>query len=431
MTFTFSILGLKILRKEINMKVAYILTNYPVLYNSFIINEMLSVKECSIDVIGLAMKQSRYTKINENSLKLNKNIKYFYEFYPRVTSSSGKILTRIGNIIKRRINGTLYYFIGRLLFGKSKYDKAYNKLHGWTIYTYENAAKYLLDQNVDIIHAGFGNRPATAAMILSEKTGIPFTFEAHAYDLFVDFPFANQKICNVSKIFTISNYNKKFLIEKYRCSSSKISVMRVPINIEYCDGINEGMRKNLQLITVCRLHPIKGLPIAIKAIAKLKNVFPDIKYILLGDGPLKKELIALSKKLDISDNVEFYGPAGNEEVLKLITESTMFILPSVIADNGDRDGIPTSLIEAMYLKTPVISTTVSGIPELIENGVEGYLVEPGNVDQLANKCEQLLKDASLCKKMGENGKHKVCNSFYSEKCEDILIREWSAILSND
>ena len=412
------------------MKIAYIITNYPVLYNSFTINEMLSVKERSVDVIGLAMKESKHKKINENSLKLNESIKYFYEFYPKINTSGGRILTRIGNLIKNRISIVLYHALGRLIFGRSKYDVAYNKLHGWTIYTYEKAAEYLLEQHVDIIHAGFGNRPATAAMILSKITKIPFTFEAHAYDLFVDFPFAEQKIRSMSRVFTISNYNKEYLINNHQCDPLKISVMRVPINREYCDKIKPTIRKDLQLITVCRLHPIKGLHVAIKSIARLKNQFPNLRYILVGDGPLKNELMELSKKLGVSDNVEFYGPAGNEEVLKLITESTMFVLPSVIAENGDRDGIPTSLIEAMYLSTPVISTTVSGIPELIDNNVDGLLVEPNNVEQLANKCEKLLIDKNLRKQMGQNGRQKVCNTFYTENCEEVLIKSWSKILEN-
>ena len=416
------------------MKIAYILNSFPVLYNSFTVNEMIRVENKNIEIIGFALRKSHHKTINENSLKMSDKVHYFYDFLPGLSSTLGRLFSKYGMIINRHISKNLYYLLGKILFKNrtsDQYIHEYIKLHGWNAYAYENVAKYILDNNVDVIHAGFGNRPATAAMILSNITGIPFTFEAHAYDLFVDFPFQHEKLKLASKVFTISKYNSDFLVNTHGCDETKISVMRVPINRKFCNNIVAGERKELQLVSVCRLHPIKGLSTAIEAVALLAKEIPFIRLILIGDGPIKQDLKKLSENLAIESNVVFYGSAGNEEVLKIVSESTIFILPCVVAKNGDRDGIPTSLIEAMYLKTPVISTTISGIPELIEDGVEGYLVEPGDVRQLAEKCKQVLEDESLRVKMGTSGRDKVSNTFYREECEDVLIRGWSEILGNN
>ncbi len=413
------------------MKIAYILNSFPVLYNSFTVNEMIRVENKDVEIIGFALRDSHHKTINENSLKMSESVSYFSDFLPGFASSFGRLFSKFGMIINRRINKKLYFLIGNILFKNRTthiYIQEYVELHGWNAYTFENVANQILDNKVDIIHAGFGNRPATAAMILSNITGIPFTFEAHAYDLFVDFPFSQEKLQRASKIFTISNYNLDYLVNSHGCDKSKISVMRVPINREFCDAIVPGGRKKMQLVSVCRLHPIKGLTVALEAISLLVKHFPEINLTLIGDGPNKQELKALSKKLDIKSNIVFYGNAGNEEVLRVVSESTIFILPCVIASNGDRDGIPTSLIEAMYLKTPVISTTISGIPELIEDGSEGFLVEPNNAEQLASKCKYLLEDEQLRNTMGKNGKEKVCHKFYTEECEDVLVSEWLKIL---
>jgi len=414
------------------MKVAYILNTFPVLYNSFTVNEMIAVENRSIDVIGFALKQSKHKTVNENSSKIEKSVHYFSDFLPGSTPSVSRIVSKFGNAISRRISKSLYNTIGKIIYGNSLSEINVNKyihLHGWNVFTYENVAKYMLENQVDVIHAGFGNRPATAAMILSELTGIPFTFETHAYDLFVDFPFQQEKLKQASKIFTISNYNKKYLTNECECDDSKVSVMRVPINQKFCDSIVAGPRKSLQLISVCRLHPIKGLAVALEAVAILVKHIPDVRLILIGDGSIKSELKALCKKLDIEQNIQFYGSAGNEEVLKIVSESAIFLLPCVIAENGDRDGIPTSLIEAMYLKTPVVSTKVSGIPELIEDGIEGFLVEPKNVYELSDRIKRLLESEELRNKMGVQGNIKVCKKFYIEDCEDVLIRGWSEILN--
>jgi glycosyltransferase involved in cell wall biosynthesis len=103
------------------------------------------------------------------------------------------------------------------------------------------------------------------------------------------------------------------------------------------------------------------------------------------------------------------------------------LLPSIVAPNGDRDGIPTCLIEAMYLKTPAISSKISGIPELVDDGVNGYLTDPGDSQTIADRLHDLLSDKDLRIKMGENGRTKIMSEFDVEKNLSKLIRTWEEI----
>jgi len=126
--------------------------------------------------------------------------------------------------------------------------------------------------------------------------------------------------------------------------------------------------------------------------------------------------------LGLNKNIIFLGTVENTDVFRYMKEATLFLLPSVIADDGDRDGIPTSLIEAMCLKTPVISSKVSGIPELIDDGIDGFLVEPKNVDQIAKRIDFLLSNKDVRERMGEKARDKVNKMFDTEVNINKLLK---------
>jgi glycosyltransferase involved in cell wall biosynthesis len=298
---------------------------------------------------------------------------------------------------------------------------------GWNTFAFERVAQDLVRQNVNVIHAGFAGKPATAAMILSDLARIPFSFEAHAYDLFVNFSRGAEKVEKAKWIFTISEYNRSYLAAKYDCDPGKVKIFRVPINREHCERTLGTPRKDNLIVSVCRLHPTKGLEFAIDAFKHIAEKRHDLEMVIIGDGDLKE---ALQKRVNghaLDGKVRFLGSMGNEAALDYIATATLFVLPSVIAPNGDRDGIPTALIEAMYMGTPVVSTRVSGIPELIDDGVNGYLAEPGDVTGLADKMERLLNDAALRQTIGQQARRKVVDNFYEEESADVMIKGWREI----
>lgn len=403
------------------MKIAYIVHQFPRLHNTFILNEVIGLIASGHDVQVFSANKSNEKVVNEGVRSVVSRASYFKDFM------SGFAVINLLIKIARKLNKSLYTnrALGKLLFERSAdgidYDK-YFSLMKWNIYAIPNIAARIKGEGFDVIHAGFGNRPATIAMILSDLTGVPYTFTTHAFDLYVDFPFAAEKISHASRLFTISHYNKTYLTEKYGCPPEKITVFRVPFNKEHCDAI---LAKNIskspcRIISVCRLHPIKGLDDAIRAVARAREKFPEIEYFILGGGPLKQKLETLVTELDLTGNVRFFGDVSNETALELVAGSTLSVLPSVIAEDGDRDGIPTSLIESMYLETPVVSTRVSGIPELVDHEVNGLLADAGDVDALASAMVELLADAEKRAAFAKDGKDKVLREFDRDRNVKIV-----------
>jgi len=362
-------------------------------------------------------------------VKLKNRVHYFRDFWTTQNSTLVRELLRLANRLSKPLPD-LHNAVGRRLFYRNSRRfnvDSYLKYFGWNVYALPPIADRIKQDKFDILHAGFGNRPATAAMILSDLTRIPFSFETHAYDLFVDFPFAAEKIERASKIFTISNYNRQYLTEQLACPLSKITVIRVPFNKRYCDTIADKIKKNNLVVSACRLHPIKGLEHAIEAFHLLFKEGVSVRFLIIGDGPLNSQLRSRVEELSLSDRITFLGDISNEQTLEYIAEATVFLLPSVIAANGDRDGIPTSLIEAMYLKTPVISSRVSGIPELVDHGVNGFLTAPGKVEEISQRLKDLLSDESLRIQMGERAREKVKREFNISDNSDKLVKAWEEI----
>lgn len=412
------------------MKIAYIVNKFPRLHNTFILNEIVHVTERGNEVSIFSINNSDEKVINQEALSLKDRTFYFEDF---LIEHNQYFIRHLFRVVKKLNTHSSFFrrLIAKVLIKSNRTDidvaKYYNEF-GWKIYALGLITKKIQRDEIDIIHAGFANRPATAAMILSELAGAPFSFEAHAYDLFVDFDFSKEKIEKAKKIFTISNYNKQYLIDHLKCPPSKIVVNRVPINKNCCDKIPDKPRSDSLITSVCRLHPTKGLEYAIEAFKLISQKRQDLRFTIIGGGPLKSQLLEKVAQLSLGDKVTFLGDISNEDAIRFISQSTIMVLPSVIAGNGDRDGIPTALIEAMYLKTPVIGSKISGIPELIEDGINGFLTEPGNVSAIAEKMEKLLSDDSLRIEMGEAAREKVDEAFNVDTNCANLIHAWEEMV---
>lgn len=262
----------------------------------------------------------------------------------------------------------------------------------------------------DVVHAPFANNSATVAWALARLAGRPFTFEAHAYDLFVDFSHARAKIDRAARIFPISEYNRQHLIDTWQCPPERALVRPVTFDTYEADRLPAVAHDARLLVSVCRLHPIKGLAIALEAVATLVPEFPDLRYVLIGDGPLRASLETQARTLGLASHVEFPGDVSNRDALQWIARASAVVLPSMIASDGDRDGIPTAFYEAMYLETPVVSTRVSGIPELVDHEMTGWLAEPGDAAGIAAGVRMLLRDEELRRAWGASGRARVRSS---------------------
>lgn len=184
----------------------------------------------------------------------------------------------------------------------------------------------------------------------------------------------------------------------------------------------------IRLVSVCRLVEKKGIDLALQSIAGVLKAHPDyrVKYDIVGSGPERPVLETLVRELGIHDAVTFHGEKSHEDTARLLDAADVFILPSRTARNGDMEGIPVSLMEAMACGLPVISTYHSGIPELVDHGVSGLLAGENDVAELQRLINRLIHDRNLVPLLGENARNTVMSRFNQANLDaslDTILRE--------
>ncbi|MFS0725644.1 glycosyltransferase [Paenibacillus sp. 1P07SE] len=182
----------------------------------------------------------------------------------------------------------------------------------------------------------------------------------------------------------------------------------------------------LRLVTIARLVEKKGVAYAIRAAAALAAEGRAVEYTIIGDGPLRGELEQLVLSLEMGAQIRLVGPKDQQEVLKLLRRSDLMVAPSVTAADGDQEGIPVVLMEAMAIGLPIVSTWHSGIPELVEDGASGYLVPERDADGLAHKLRLLMDNRHQWPEMSAHGREIVEQSYdihrLNERLEDIFLQ---------
>jgi len=386
------------------MNIGYILGMFPKISETFILNEIVELirmgHKVHIFSIHRPQKSIVHPEVNEYHLlgKTSYSPSYF------------------------KLGVELLKF-DSLLFYKNRKKIIINKFYCIAIARY--FSKIIKKLNLNVLHAHYAVDTAYTAMLISKLTGIPFTFTGHALDIFVnpDIRALKERMENASAVITISHYNKNYLHNLTKVDKDKIFIVRACPNIERYKTIKRDEDPST-ILTVGRLVEKKGIKYGILAIKELVKEYPNIRYNIVGSGPLKNELQDLIRKLALGKKIRLLGNLDYCSLTEKLSKATVFILPCVKAKNGDMDGIPVSLMEAMYLQIPVISTKISGIPELIETGREGILVEPKNIKQLSNAIKSLLEDKNLRIKMGRNGRRKIEAEFNIHKEVSKLVNIW-------
>jgi len=391
------------------MRVGYILAVFPTLTENFAVNELIELpaEGHEVYIFSLLRPKERLVQPEIEKYGLLERTCYL--------PSYARLGLRLSN---PQLYGTLFnkaYAARNLksrLFGVAAADYLCRRIAG-------------LD--LDILHAHFYGLTTFVGTLLSQRTKLPFTFTCHAADIFIQ---PKPKVLRrhmeaASKVITISHYNVDYLHNLTGIDKQKIEVIRAYPNIEKLKTVPR-REEGVTVLTVGRLVEKKGIEYGVMAVREVAKEFPQIKYRIVGAGPLEQRLKKLVQSLDLDGNVTFLGALDSDSVVRELAKATIFVLPCIKARNGDVDGCPMTLQEAMYLRVPVISTNIASIPELIEDGKEGLLVEQQNVEQLASAIRMLLHDKGLRTAMGENGRAKVEREFNIHKEVDKLVSLWEA-----
>nr|QNO41822.1 D-inositol-3-phosphate glycosyltransferase [Methanosarcinales archaeon ANME-2c ERB4]QNO42778.1 D-inositol-3-phosphate glycosyltransferase [Methanosarcinales archaeon ANME-2c ERB4] len=371
------------------LKVAYVLSFFPRLSQSFVLNEIVELIRSGHDVQIFPWFHSSETVIHEEikDYQLLNRTHYF----------------AIKQIFKKNPFRFLKYFVKtvRYSLAAKQISKSELKMDLQLAYF----ATVIEEKNIELIHAHFADM-GNAARRLGKMLRLPYTLTAHAFDIYMD-PDTDElrEVMNdAESVITISEYNKNYLISEIGVNN-RIEVIRCGIDLDkFNPQKNLKAYGRIKLLTVARLVAKKGLAYLIKAIPMVVKKMPNCELTIIGSGPQYGNLQHLVRDPDIESYVQFRGDVSDSELMRYYDDVDMFILPCIVIENGDRDGIPVAMMEAMTMELPVISTTVSGIPELVEDGASGILVSPKDEKAIADAIITLCKDSELRVKMGKKGR---------------------------
>lgn len=278
-------------------------------------------------------------------------------------------------------------------------------------------ARIIEKQNVQHLHAHFADAASSFVMLIALLLKIQYSITAHAYDVFMPQANIEQKIAGAAFIITCTEHNKQFWLQKYPwLSEQKIKVVYHGINWHRFkrEKASDGLKP--VIITVGRLVVKKGIAYLLNACLELKNRGIAFECRIIGDGPERARLELFTKIHHLETEVIFKGAIPPQQIKAELEQAQVFALPCIVEDNGNRDGIPNVIAEAMAMELPVITTRVSAIPELVEDGKHGYLLEPGDFHGIAEKLLVLFTQPEMARKMGASGRRRIQQIFSLDRC---------------
>jgi glycosyltransferase involved in cell wall biosynthesis len=395
------------------MKTAYILLWFPKPSETFVFREVMNLQD-----MGLLIRVfSLYGKLNR-------------KLTPEMQAASGAV-ERLGIGYLKRAPSEVLHWVKRdrnkvLDFLKSLTVKPWYGLEKtgenlWAFLCALHLARRFREEKIEHIHAPWASGPATAAWIASNLTGIPFSFTCRAWDIYPPDGALKEKIRDAALVRSETGYNITQLAELAGHHTAKIHLTYNGVPLKTHREAPVAMTPPYNLLALGRLVGKKGYDYLISACKILKDAGFDFKLTLAGDGPLKGKLKRLTRRMRLTDRISFPGFVTYENISELFHSADIFLMPSIVHSSGDRDGIPTVIMESLLHRVPVVATNVSGIPEVIENGVTGFLIPQKNSLALARAIVDMARDRKGAIRMADEGREKVFNMFDTKKCHTRVL----------
>ena len=387
------------------MKVAYILDVFPVLSETFVVREMLELRKLGVDLSIYALRQ----RDHELTHGFVEGLVQETHYLPRKNKSHRpKILL---SHIKLFLTNPKRYCAALAL--ALKYGRKTLSEFFWAAYFIEQFKK----TGITHIHAHFALDGAKYAMLISALTSIPYSFTIHAHDIFLKkhAEALVDKFNRAKFVASISRFNKRYIMEHYPAvSSDQFRFVHCGIEMDHFPLRDYKEQDKLNILSTGRLVEQKGFRYLVEACGILKNERGlDFSCNIIGEGVDRAELEEMIKQQNLEGTVHLLGAMEHSFVKELLLESDLFAMPCVVTHDGTMDGIPVALMEAMAVGVPVISTRVSGIPELINDRV-GKLVDEKDAQGMAQAIAEFARRSHSDRiKMGQEARKVIDQEFNS------------------
>lgn len=398
-------------------RIVLVLKGYPRLSETFIAQEILELERVGFEIslVSLRHPTDKHTHPVHSEIKAKKYYlpEYIYQEPFRVLKAKIWCLARPG-----------FWKVIPIFLKDLFRDRTPNRIRrfGQAMVLAREFSK-----DCDHIYVHFLHTPSSVARYTSFITGKSFSISAHAKDIWTIPEWEiREKLADCDWLVTCTEGGADYLNSltepgKVKLVYHGLDLTRFPSPGARNDK-NDGSSKEkaVRLMTVGRAVAKKGLDTLLQALSDLPD---DLHWdwTHIGGGPLRDELMQMAQDLGIADKCDFQGALPQSEVLETYRKSDLFILPSRIDETGDRDGLPNVIVEAQSQSIAVISTNISGIPELIEAGKNGILIEPDDVQALSIAIEKLSIDFNLRTRMGEAGEEKVRTQFSHKQTIGELV----------
>lgn len=405
------------------MKVAFIVNQFPMLSETFILNQVTGLIEAGHEVDIF----TTYSADSKNTEKMHPDVMKYslldHTFYAQTPPT---------NQISRILNGVWLFFSNFYKAPLTLWRSLNIFKYGWQATSLKllYAVIPLLDKGpYDVIHCQFATLTFIGAVVIP-KVGTPnakLVVSCRGHDISAYMKEVSESIH--SQIFAAGdiflpncNFFQNRLL-KLGCPAEKITVLRSGID---CDRFIFKPRypkagEPIRIITTGRLTEKKGIEYSIHAIAKLIAAGNSIEYYIVGDGPLRKHFQQLIHSLNLDHSVKLLGWMQQQELIDKLDRSHIFLSANVTAADGNQDAPVNTIKEALAMGLPVVSTFHGGIPEVVEDGISGFLVKERDADALAEKLQYLIDHPSIWEAMGQAGREYVKTHYDIHSLNDALM----------
>ena len=389
-------------------RIGFLVKTYPKVSETFILGEILGLERCGVPLHIFSLQRPT----DDVSHAATANVAADVSYVLAASWTRARALATLREQLQLLLTNPRRYF-ATLIFALRCGEA--NRLK-----TFLQAGSLALQaRNADVahLHAHFASEPATIAELAHKLSGLTYSISAHAKDIYLSDPVALRRKLN-SACFTVTctEYNRRHLAA---VAGPEARVLRMyhGVDIERFDPATVAATPQqgpALILSVGRLREKKGFPILINACRRLADEGVAFRCEIVGYGPDAEKLQTLIDRSGLRSLVQLVGKLTHEQLILRYRAATLFVLPCQISADGDRDGIPNVLLEAMAMQLPVVSTDVSGIPEVVQHRINGLIVPPENSDALMKAMRCLIENPAMRKELGANGRQVVAARFSNE-----------------
>lgn len=381
------------------MKIGYMMSRFPKLSETFILNEMVAMRELGVDIHvfpllrgGEPVRHPEAASFGQvhycDGISIRPLTAHFRWFFRKPSAYIGAWAAAIGG------NITSPGFLSRALA---------------VMYKAPFFALEVERLGIERIHAHWATHPALCAMVVKRLSGTPFSITAHAHDLFVERPMLRRKIRESEVTITISDFNKRLIEKLYGTgAAAHVEVVRLGVDLRRFEPpARLPDPPPFRMICIASLEEYKGHGTLVSACAILAEKRVPFVCDCIGEGTRRRDIEEMIRQKGLSGRIRLDGAKPWEAVRAALAVSNCIVMPSIIDRRGKTEGIPVSLMEGLAMKLPAVASELSGIPELIEHGKNGFLVAAGDPAELAESIETLYRNPKLARSMGEQGRRTI------------------------